>query len=89
MTLNPKITRGFVAGTLLVVGILMALATLLIVISAISTAAMEAEKARNIIKDTHKTCVKYADSEIVTGSQKVRKAEIFRCPEGRLVVVQD
>jgi hypothetical protein len=85
--LAPKAKRLLTDG-LLVTGVLMVLGILGAMVAANKVAAEGAENAKTLIETTHKTCVKYANAETVTGAWTVRKVELFRCPDGRLVALQ-
>lgn len=87
MTLAPK-AKSLLSGALFVIGVFMVFGILLAMFLANAGASLEAERARDLIKGTRKNCVKYAESETVTRDWRVRKAEMCRCPEGRLVALQ-
>jgi hypothetical protein len=87
MQLSQKATRLLRDGVL-VMGVLMVIGILGAMAAANKVAADGAGRAKSLIETTRKTCVKYADAETVTGAWTVRKVELFRCPDGRVVVLQ-
>lgn len=88
MILSPKTTRRLVMGGILTIGVLGVSTILLAMALATSGAALHVETARDFARATRKTCTKYSESVTVVRERAMHKSEMYRCPDGRLIVLQ-
>lgn len=78
----------WVAAVVLVLAVSMVVALLVGMWFSMKLNLEASEEARLLIEETHKLCTKTADVDTVAGEWRVGRAELYSCPNSRLVVLR-